>query len=242
MNCVIFDDAAMRLTEVIRGSHVGPIEELLEIIALEIDIKHIAYMRFVSHSDRRITNTIVTYPIAWQSLYYEKKYLNIDPVVAYAGKSFIPFDWDDLRTSDPSVIAFFNDATAYDIGRNGISFPIRNRSGGFSLVSFTSDHSKDDWIAYKKKNMSALLSMASLINSAASYTRKAPMFPAKLSQTERDCLTLFAKGTNESDIAEAMQISVAEVRLYLDTARHKLACVSLAQAVAVAIATEAITV
>ena len=240
MHGVNIDGAAMRLTDVVRGSYVNSLEEILEAVASDFDLKHIAYVSFVSHSDRRIINTIVTYPNKWQNTYFDNEYVNIDPVIAYGCKSVIPFDWDELRTSDPTVTAFFDDAAAHDIGRNGISFPIRNRAAGFSLVSFTSDHTKEEWVRYKEKNMSTLHSMASLIDSAASFTKKASVSPAKLSQDEANCLALFAKGKNKNDIGEALGISVSEVCLYLDTARHKLSCISVTQAVAVAIATEAI--
>ena len=160
---VDIDGAAMRLTDVIQGSYVGSLEEILEIIALDLNLKHIAYVSFVSHSDRRIINTIVTYPLEWQTTYSFNNYINVDPIIAHGCVSVLPFDWDQVRTSDPTVIAFFDDSAAHDIGRNGISFPTRNRTGGSSLVSFTSDHTKEEWIGYKKKNMPALHSMASLI-------------------------------------------------------------------------------
>ena len=134
--------------------------------------------------------------------YCDKEYVNIDPVVAYGCKSVIPFDWDELRTSDPIVTAFFDDAAAHGIGRNGISFPIRNRAGGFSLVAFTSDYTKEEWVKYKKKNTPTLHSMASLIDSAATFTKKVPAFPAKITQIEKNCLALFANGRVENDIAE----------------------------------------
>ena len=239
MESISIDGAAMRLTNVMRGSYDNSLEEILEYVALDIGIKHIAYFRFVSHSDRRILHTIVTYSLEWQNIYSAKDYVNIDPVILIGCGSVIPFDWNELRTDDPTVVAFFVDADAHDIGRNGISFPMRNRGGGFSLISFTSDHTKEEWINFKKKNMSALHSMASLIDSAASFTKREPVFPAKLTQIEKKCLALFAKGGDENDIAEALRISVTEVHLYLDTARHKLRCISVTQAVAVAIATEA---
>ena len=240
MEGINIDGAAMRLTDVMRGSYDNSLEEILVSVASDLGLKHIVYVKFVSPSDRRIIDTIVTYPINWQKLYSDKEYVNIDPVILRGCWSVIPFDWDELRTNDPTVAAFFSAADAHDIGRNGISFPMRNRGGGFSLISFTSDHTRKEWIRFKKKNMSALHSMASLIDSAASFTKRAPVFPAKLTQIEKKCLALFAKGRSENDIAEALRISVTEVNLYLDTARHKLRCISVTQAVAVAIATEAI--
>ena len=87
MHSVNIDGAAMRLTDVMRGFYVGSLEEVLEVIASDIGLKHIAYVRFVSHSDRRIINTVVTYPIEWQNRYCEKEYINLDPVIAFGCKS-----------------------------------------------------------------------------------------------------------------------------------------------------------
>jgi hypothetical protein len=44
-------------------------------------------------------------------------------------------------------------AEPFDVGHNGLSIPVRNRKGVRSLVSFTSNHSKDDYDTYKSRNM-----------------------------------------------------------------------------------------
>ncbi len=241
MTSVITDSTAMLLTDFLRGQCLQTLEEVLENVAAAMDVRHISYVRFVSHSDSRIINTIVTFPIAWQNHYSERSYFLIDPVVTFGCACVTPFDWDEIRTDDSNIAAFFDDATAHDIGRNGVSLPVRNRDGGFALVSFTSDHSKRKWSKYKKNNMTALQSMAALINSAASFTRKAPPFPPALSENEKRYLILFARQRSINDIAEEVCVSPSVVNLYLDNARHKLRCVSLTQAVAIAIATGAIS-
>ncbi len=234
------DLAAMRLTNTIFGNCEHALEETLEAIADDIGLKNIAYVRFVSHSDRRMVDMAVTYSMHWQERYSENQYLSIDPIIAYGCEAILPFDWDELKTTDPTSDRFFADAMDHDVGRNGMSIPVRNRAGGFALVSFTSDHTREDWTEFKKLNMTKLLLMATLIDSAASFTRKTPAFTENLSVIERECLIWFARGENDYNIAEGLGLSISDVTLYLDTARHKLNCISLTQAVAVAIATEII--
>jgi LuxR family transcriptional regulator, quorum-sensing system regulator RaiR len=138
---------------------------------------------------------------------------------------------------DPIILNFFADAKNHDVGHNGMSFPVRNRTGAFSLVSFTSDHSSGEWTEYKRSNISKLQLTSSLIDSAASFSRISPSLPVSLSKREEQCVILTAKGKNYDDIAEALNIDALQVRLYLDTMRHKLGCINVKHAIAVAIAT-----
>ncbi len=240
MKSTSIEPASKRLTDVLSGKLHCTLEEILERIAADIGLTHISYVRFVAHSDTRLTDVITTYSNGWQERYSEKNYLEIDPIIAYGSTAVLPFDWDELKNDDPTIVAFFADAIANDVGRNGMSIPVRNRSGSFSLVSLTSDHSSEDWIEYKNRNIAKLNLMATHIDSAASFSRKNPTFVARLSETERECLNWFARGRNHNEIAESLGLTTSDVELYLDTARHKLSCININQAVAVAIATGAI--
>ncbi len=234
------DSAGTRLTDFLRGHCLESLEEILDGVAGDLDLRHISYLRFASGSDRRIVNMVVTYPYSWQIRYSERSYFLIDPRVTTGCRSVMPFDWDELRTGESRITAFFKDAVSHDIGRNGISLPVRNRDGKFSLVSFTSDHSKDKWRKYKRENMTILQSVATLIDLAASFTKKVPQFPVTISEMENKCLNLFARSRNVNDIADAVKITTSEVTLYLETARHKLHAISITHAVTVANVTEAI--
>ena len=140
-------------------------------------------------------------------------------------------------SDDPAVQAFFVDALNHGVGRNGISIPVRNRRGAFAVVSFTSNHSKEEWQEYKKKNMIKLQLMSVLIDSAASINLKLNSPPVKLSKREEQCLIWAARGKTYQDISEILNISFGSVKSYLDTARHKLNCINLTHACAVAVAT-----
>jgi DNA-binding CsgD family transcriptional regulator len=239
MASITIDSAAIRLTDTILGYNEQDLEETLKAIAADIGVSNIAYLRFSpdKSSDTSLLTAIVTYSIRWQTRYFEKQYVLIDPVIAVGSKAVLPFDWDELASDDPAIRTFFADASGYDVGRNGISIPVRNRRGAFSLVSFTSNHSKQDWADYKTRNMSKLQLMSVLIDSAASINLKLNTAPVSLSKREEQCLIWAARGKTYQDIAEILNLSFGSVKSYLDTARHKLNCINLTHAVAVAVAT-----
>jgi DNA-binding CsgD family transcriptional regulator len=233
------DSAAIRLTDTILGHDEPDLEQALKAIAANIGVLHIAYVPLSSEKseDANLLSAICTYPIAWQARYFKKQYARIDPVIARASEAVLPFDWDELPRDDPAVRAFFDDAVDHDVGRNGLSIPIRNRKGVRSLVCFTSNHSKDNWAEYKSQNMVKLQPMVVLIDSAASINLKLMREPVQLSKREEECLIWAARGKTYHDIAGILNLSFASVKTYLDTARHKLSCINLTHAVAVAIAT-----
>ena len=240
MRCMTIEFAAIRLTETILGYNKHPLEQTLESIATDAGLRHISYLRFVAHLDARLLDTIVTYSMQWQQRYAQEQYVLIDPVIYYGSKAVLPFDWEVLMVNDPVILGFFADARNHDVGHNGISIPVRNRSGASSLISFTSDHLREQWVEYKEGNLSKLQLVASLIDSAASLTGISSPIPVGLSKREEQCLTLAAQGRKHDDIAKDLNIHSSQVSLYLDTARHKLNCFDLRHAIAVAIATEMI--
>jgi len=240
MPSITIDSAAIRLTDTILGYNEQDLEETLKAIAADIGVCHISYLRLSPDkgSDTSVlTTAIITYSRSWQLRYFERQYVLIDPVIAFGSKAVLPFDWDQLATDDPAVQAFFADALNHGVGRNGISIPVRNRRGAFAVVSFTSNHSKEEWQEYKKNNIIKLQLMSVLIDSAASINLKLNSPPIKLSKREEQCLIWAARGKTYQDISEILNISFGSVKSYLDTARHKLNCINLTHACAVAVAT-----
>jgi DNA-binding CsgD family transcriptional regulator len=233
------DAAAIRLTETILGEEGPDLEETLRVLAANIGVLHIAYapLCLQKSADANLLSSICTYPFAWQTQYFKKQYARIDPVIARGSEAVLPFDWDELPRDDPAIQAFFDDAAEHGLGRNGLSIPVRDRKGARSLVSFTSNHSEDGWAEYKLRNMVKLQPMAVLIDCAAGINFKLTPDPVELSKREEECLIWAARGKTYQDIAGILNLSYASVKTYLDTARHKLSCINLTHAVAVAIAT-----
>jgi DNA-binding CsgD family transcriptional regulator len=233
--------ATTRLTDTVLGNDHHELAETLHAIASEIGVKHIAYLRL---SPDRSTDacslvSVATYSKLWQERYFLMKYLIHDPVVSFGRNTDQPFDWANLPINDSATKAFLTDALNHNVGRNGLSLPFHGRRGVFSVVSLTSDLPKDDWEAYKAANMKNLRLLAVLIDSASHINFKRAAFPAHihLSNREEQCLLWAARGKTYQEIAMILGLAFSTVKRHLDTARHKLQCMNLTQAAAVAVAT-----
>jgi DNA-binding CsgD family transcriptional regulator len=180
---------------------------------------------------------VVTYSRLWQHRYFVKKYMASDPVISYGRHAAEPFDWTNLPLEDPATKAFFADALNHSVGRNGLSIPLRNRRGVFALVSFTSDLGGEEWETYKTNNMRGLQLLSVLIDSAANINFKLPALPVHLTTREEQCLLWAARGKTYQEIAEILGLAFGSVKTHLDGARHKLRCMNLTHAAAVAFAT-----
>jgi DNA-binding CsgD family transcriptional regulator len=231
--------AAARLTDTILGSDHHELAETLQEIASEIGVSHIAYLRLSpdNSTDACSLISVVTYSRLWQQRYFLKKYLTHDPVISYGRTTDQPFDWTTLPTDDPTTKAFLIDASNHGVGRNALSVPFHGRRGVFSVVSFTSDLSKDEWEAYKAANVKNLKLLAVLIDSASHINFKLPAIQVHLSNREEQCLLWAARGKTYQEIAMILGLAFGTVKTHLDTARHKLQCMNLTQAAAVAFAT-----
>lgn len=233
------ESAASRLTETILGNDDRDLAETLKTIASDIGVSHIAYLRVSPDKspDISLLVAVVTYSRLWQHRYFVKKYINNDPVITYGRDADEPFDWSTLPVDDPATKAFFADALNHSVGRNGFSIPLRNRRGAVAVVSFSSDLPRDEWEAYKSANMKSLKLLSVLIDSAAHINFKLPAFPVHLSNREEQCLLWAARGKTYQEIAEILGLAFGSVKTHLDAARHKLHCMNLTHAAAVAFAT-----
>jgi len=233
------DRSASRLTDTILGYDEQDLSETLRAIALEIGLHHVSYLRFHAErgSEPSLPTAIATYSRAWQTRYFLKGYVHIDPIVTKGRNAVLPFDWDTLASNDPAVVAFLADAAKHDVGRNGLSVPVQNRAGAQSLVSYTSDHSKAEWVQFKRSNTVGLQRLSCLIDAAADAQSKLPLRAVALSRCEEQCLIWAAKGKTVDEISDAMNLGFMRVKAHLDTARHKLHCMNLTHAIAVAVAT-----
>ena len=239
MATISIESAAVRLTDTILGYNEKDLADTLRAIAAEIGVCHISYLRFAPDKsmDTSLLTAVATYSRTWQQRYFIKQYMATDPILAHGRNAVLPFDWATLQIDDPPARAFMADAQNHNIGRHGLSIPVRNRRGICSVVSFTSDHSTVEWEAYKRQNMTKLQMLSALIDSAANINFKLPSFDAKLSRREEQCLIWAARGKTYQEIGDLLSLTFGSVKTHLDTARHKLHCINLTHAVAVAIAT-----
>ena len=231
--------ATISLTDKILGSNLDPLAEILKLIALDMELENVAHLRFSKNRGEDITvlTAVNTFQKEWQARYFLKNYSIIDPVVRFGVEATAPFDWDTLSRDDPAIHDFFEDAHRHNVGHNGISIPVRNRNNTMSLVSFSSNMSREEWEAYKALNMANLQQLSVLIDSAENADRsKLPTPLVHLTSGEERCLVWAAKGKTQQEIAEILGLSLGTVKTHLDCVRRKLKCKNLTHAVGVAIA------
>jgi DNA-binding CsgD family transcriptional regulator len=175
-----------------------------------------------------------TYPEEWTSLYLRKNYFEIDPVIELSRSGFLPVDWSNLDRRSPRSRSFFKEAGSFDIGRHGLTVPIRGPSGERTLFSVTSNLSGPEWRKLRISSYHDLQILSHYLHEKVLFVsdlRKSGGY-RKLSRREQECLQLLARGLVSKRIAARLQISESAVRLYLRSARHKLDAATIYQAIA----------
>jgi DNA-binding CsgD family transcriptional regulator len=202
----------------------------------KLGVDHLVY-----HSSKRGASPSVqpyirlTYPAAWIKRYLQKGYIDIDPVVRAGFSRALPFDWSELSAVTKEEGEFFLDALQHGVGPYGCSIPLRSKAGHRGLLSISFSGSRAAWEEIYRSGLYDWIDAANRLHCrviAEEFSEQ----PPRLSAREIDCLRWTALGKDAVDIAQILQISPHTVRDYLKSVRHKLGCVSSAQAVSKAAA------
>jgi DNA-binding CsgD family transcriptional regulator len=180
----------------------------------------------------------LNYSEQWQSRYAERRYNEVDPVVAFTPRIARPFLWDRLRERDRLTHRqqlMMNEAHEAGL-RNGISVPIHGPWARVAVVSFASGFQDAD----PQACLSHFNALASLFHVAftaivhgseldAPAIANGPELDAPaiaLSQRERDCLNWTAQGKSSWDIGMILAISENTVNFHVKNAMRKLGSTS----------------
>jgi LuxR family transcriptional regulator, quorum-sensing system regulator CinR len=176
----------------------------------------------------------LTYPASWIKRYLQMGYVDIDPVVREGFRRTLPFDWSELKLQDAAEMSFLADALAHGVGPHGLSIPVRSKHGHRGLFSISFSGSKDQWLAFLRNSRPTLIQIANRVHSRVIGEVFGEDRP-HLTSRELECLRWIALGKDANEIAVILTISPHTARDYLKSARHKLDCVTSAQAVSKAV-------
>ena len=127
----------------------------------ELGLDHISYLAVnIPTQKTALPLLAVTYAPEWQRHYYQNNYVDIDPVVRAGLGGILPVDWADVDRSQRVVQRFFSEAQDFDIGHQGLSFPIRGRMNEFALFSVTSNVTDKEWEDIRRQLMPQLMLIA----------------------------------------------------------------------------------
>lgn len=186
----------------------------------------------------------MTYPPAWHQRYEEVRYRDLDPVVCASLSSFAPLQWNQLDWTGRQLRRFLAEAQEFRVGNQGLTVPIHGPGGQFAMFSVSKQCDDESWARLIGEAMQDFLLIAHHVHRDVLFALGAdPSSPApKLSPREREALTLIACGRSRGQVAEKLEISESTLRVYLDSARHKLGGLNTFHAVALAMKTRSIKV
>jgi DNA-binding CsgD family transcriptional regulator len=178
-----------------------------------------------------------TYNPDWGLRYEEAKFMRIDPVVEGGVASFVPFDWKSLRWDTRQKKQVLNEAVDFGLGNQGYTVPIRGPNGQFALFTVNKTCSDESWASLIDEKRSDLLVISHFFHQRVLECERIFGDPprASLSTRERDVLTYLAQGKTRAQLAFDLKISENTLRVYVDSARHKLGALNIHHAIAIGV-------
>jgi DNA-binding CsgD family transcriptional regulator len=210
------------------------LQNIIEELRDKYGVDHLVYHWVNSNGEQYGCGT---YDIEWVNRYVQKGYLRVDPVIAGCYQRFHPVDWKRLDWSGKAARAFRQDAMDHGVGNQGFSIPIRGPNGQFAHFTLSHNCSDEEWEEFTKTNQRSLIVIAHSFNKKALEfeTERKPEAAQSLSPREIEAMTLLAIGYNRAQAADELSISEHTLRVYVESARHKLGAMNTTHAVARAI-------
>jgi DNA-binding CsgD family transcriptional regulator len=182
----------------------------------------------------------MTYKEAWHQRYEDSKYRDVDPAVHAAVTGFAPVDWRHLDWTGRPVKRLLSEAHEFRVGNQGLSIPIHGPQGQFAMFTISKQCSDEEWGRLLTDIGQDLLLISHYVHRQVVHTEKPRMAQEgmqKLSPREKDVLTMISAGRRRAQIADSLNISENTLRVYIDSARHKLGALNMFHAVAIAVKT-----
>ncbi|SRR6266404_298840 len=236
MRKITLSQFEMTYDRIVQAPHLNELSILLDEMRESYDLLYVVYRAtYLLCSPNPIVLTAVE--PKWMPICTTGENLRFDSVVTSDGDRFLTLDWTSADNESSQAQPFFEESEGYGVGYHGLSFPIRGPGGERAIFSIISKESSPDWQQMKLLYMrefhliahvfhNQVFRLAGQRSSAARY---------QLSSRESETLQLVASGLAPKRIAAKLRVSPTAVRLYLQSARSKLGCASLNQAIARAI-------
>ena len=204
-------------------------------------VRHVVYHWVNSEGERFGAGT---YSDAWVDRYLAQDYLRMDPVIFGCFQRFTPANWKDLDWSSKPARAMLHDALDFGLGNQGYSIPVRGPNGQFALFTLNHEAEDDAWARFIAANGHDLMILAHEFNrKALEYELgEAAQAVPSLSPRELAAMRALALGKSRAQAAAELSISEHTLRVYIESARHKLGALNTTHAVARALSSGLIIV
>ena len=177
---------------------------------------------------------MMTLPSEWLSIYHEKDYARIDPVIEATLNQRLPISWDIetvAHSNDREQQRFLRDAHDFGVCR-GLSIPLYGAMGDFGLMTFVSRENPSQVQKAIRRYKHDLHVTAIHLDQYIRRITTVPSRPVALTEREIEVLCWTAAGKTSSETAIILSISKKTVDFHLYNAMRKLDVYTKAQAVA----------
>ncbi|OCI99587.1 hypothetical protein A6U85_31540 [Agrobacterium sp. 13-626] len=170
---------------------------------------------------------------AWVKQYSDERLAEIDPILSAARHSMLPVEWKHVDQMSRANRYFFSQLDRFNIGRYGVTIPLEGYSGERGFLAMSHHGDEDDWHECYHQYVPELTYLGRYIHDrmlaigGGTLSQQAP----RLSRQSAACLELLAHGSDPSEIAYALGLSVHTVRKHLNRAMATLECKTKMEAV-----------
>jgi DNA-binding CsgD family transcriptional regulator len=224
--------------EIERAASVDELSATLVDLRNESGLAHLVYhAAHVPAFEKSNPLLLLTYDDAWVKRYVERDYFRIDPVVVAGRKGFLPIDWLTVEHHSKEAQHFFSEAESYGVGRHGFTLPIRGPASERALFTMTTNATDEHWHRWRFTHLRDFHLLAHYFHDRAMRLAglRYDHVMRPLSPREKQCLESLMQGQAPGQMAAALGLSVSAVHAYLRTARRKLECGTIEQAITKAI-------
>jgi len=183
--------------------------------------------------------------LTWLST-YDEKYMSVymrdytplgDPAFTLCFDRLLPLDWAEIRDADETAKSIHHAAERFGIGRQGISFPIRDPGFGEAMFSVNFECDDREWTSIRGDLVNVFHLFAHYFHLRMKDVISGRPVTAEfdLSPREREVLSWAAEGKTAWETAQLIGVSERAIRLYTENAMAKLRAKTKTQAVAIAV-------
>jgi DNA-binding CsgD family transcriptional regulator len=230
-----FPDFDYFLAEISAAASLEHLSSIISEMRIAYDLAHMVYHAVHIPGDAPANPILLpTYSPEWIERYLEKNYFRIDPVVHAGRKNFLPVDWSEVDRESREAQDFFAQADRFEVGRHGVTLPIRAAAGERALLTITSNRNVRQWQRLRTGYIREFQNLAYYIHDRACTLSGYRQVDdgQNLSAREFQCLELIAQGFVPKRVGEQLGVTDVAVRLHLRSACYKLKCATTHQAIA----------
>lgn len=143
--------------EILEAETIAELTDILRRLNRQLSVAHCTLHVVVESSPGSFTSKVLTtYPDEWISLYVNRRYYYVDPVIQASRTRTQSFYWEELESSDAVVRTFWRDAEAHGVGSSGYTLPIvtdRGHTLALSVSSLEDAETFRDKVAYHESDL-----------------------------------------------------------------------------------------